>query len=50
MMWLSSCKKATASCRRSILRSHLQGELSWVHAELAPHYSHLGRPSIQQQT
>jgi len=20
--------------------------LSWVHAELAPHYSHLGRPSI----
>jgi transposase len=21
-------------------------ELSWVHAELAPHYSHLGRPSI----
>jgi transposase len=21
-------------------------DLSWVHAELAPHYSHLGRPSI----
>jgi hypothetical protein len=20
-------------------------DLSWVHAELAPHYSHLGRPS-----
>ena len=21
-------------------------DLSWVHSELAPHYSHLGRPSI----
>ena len=21
-------------------------DLSWVHAELTPHYSHLGRPSI----
>jgi hypothetical protein len=21
-------------------------DLSWVHGELAPHYSHLGRPSI----
>ena len=21
-------------------------DLSWVHAELAPHYSHTGRPSI----
>jgi hypothetical protein len=21
-------------------------DLSWVHAELSPHYSHLGRPSI----
>ena len=23
-------------------------DLSWVHTELAPHYSHLGRPSIDR--
>ena len=22
-------------------------DLSWVHSELAPHYSHTGRPSIE---